>query len=115
MIETQINQKKKRGKVVKHIIPAISNIISIGIENLFTNEIIEKAKKYKPAFIDIALERKNIVRGEKNSEPEKWEINKDEKGNLSDWICKNGTKEDFVNFESIFEIIDRELVNRGSQ
>ncbi|OIR24883.1 AAA family ATPase [Bathymodiolus thermophilus thioautotrophic gill symbiont] len=107
--------KGKKGKVVKHIIPTTDNTISIGIENLFTNETIKKAKKHKPAFIDITPEVEKTVRGKKISEPEKWEINKDEKGNLCDWICKNGTKEDFVNFESIFEIIDRELVNRGSQ
>lgn len=95
-------------KVLKRVIPTIKdNIIAKGIENLFDNKILEKAIKNKKAYIDITPTITKTERGNDIVIPEKWEINKDEKGNLCDWICNNGTKNDFKNFEKIFEIIEQ--------
>lgn len=94
-------------KVFKRVIPTVeNNIIAKGIENLFGKIILEKAILHKKAYIDITPTITKTERGSDVTIPEKWEINKDEKGNLCDWICQNGTKDDFKNFEKIFEIIE---------
>jgi len=33
-------------------------------------------------------------------------INKDEKGNLCNWLCENGTAEDFAHFKAVFQVIE---------
>ncbi|MCT7501639.1 AAA family ATPase [Aliarcobacter cryaerophilus] len=100
-------QDKEIGKIFKRTIPTIEgSIIEKGIENLFSKIVLEKAIKDKQEYIDITSEIIKTERGVVTKIPEKWEINKDEKGNLCDWICANGTKEDFKNFEEIFKIIE---------
>ena len=37
--------------------------------------------------------------------PEKWTVNDDEKKNLCDWICENGTAEDFASFTVVFDLL----------
>jgi predicted RNA binding protein with dsRBD fold (UPF0201 family) len=104
-------QDAEEVKVFKRIIPRVeNNKIEKGIENLFDKPILEKAIKNKEAYIDITCGTKKTERGEAVLIPEKWEINKDEKVNLCDWICQNGTADDFKNFEKIFEII-KEIIN----
>lgn len=100
-------QDKEIGKIFKRTIPTIEDsIIEKGIENLFSKIVLEKAIQDKQEYIDITSEIIKTERGVVTIIPEKWEINKDEKGNLCDWICANGTKEDFKNFEEIFKIIE---------
>ena len=77
--------------------------ITNGIENLFPNSFIKIAMQVKTAFIDIKREN-NRIRGDQVKN-KSYSINKDEKTNLCDWICKNGTANDFVNFNSVFEFI----------
>ena len=38
-------------------------------------------------------------------QPEKIEVNRNEKKNLCDWLCANGTKEDFEGFDIVLDII----------
>jgi len=100
-------QDEETEKVFKRVIPTVEkNIITKGIENLFDKTILKQAIDNKKAYIDITPEITKTERGDDIVIPEKWEINKDEKGNLCDWICENGTKDDFKNFEKIFEIIE---------
>lgn len=100
-------KENKNGNVYKRVMPTIeSNPIKKGIENLFPKETIEKAKTHKKAFIDITPELDKLERGEIVKIPEIWEVNKNEKKNLCDWITQNGTKEDFKNFKTIFEILE---------
>lgn len=95
-------------KVFKRVIPTVkNNVIEKGIENLFDKTVLEKAIGNKKAYIDITPTITKTERGSDVIVPEKWEINKDEKGNLCDWICQNGTKDDFKNFEIIFKIIEQ--------
>ena len=72
-----------------------------GIENLFSEKTLNRAKACKPEFIDIAEKHEKMVRGQSQEIPETWEVNKDEKRNLCNWICQNGTQEDFRGFEEI--------------
>ena len=93
------------GNHYKRIIPTnLNGIVKKGIENLFSSELINKAISAKKAYVDL---KKTI--GTKRGidyEEEQNEINKDEKKNFCDWVCENGTKDDFENFMVIFNIIE---------
>ncbi|EAI8623842.1 hypothetical protein A9M93_01385 [Campylobacter lari] len=83
------------------------NFLNKGIENLFSKETTDKIEKEKPQYIDFTQSCKRI-RGKKD-ENYKYFVNKDEKVNLCNWICENGTEKDFENFKVILEIIDEFL------
>lgn len=96
-----------KSNVYKRIINSIvENPIEKGIENLFSMETIEKAIQEKTAFVDKTPQITKLVRGEEIIEPEKWEINPNEKRNLCDWLAENGTTEDFQNFTVVFDILN---------
>ncbi len=96
-----------RNNIVKKIMPSVSkNPIKKGVENLFSQETIEKVMNQNPQFIDVTEETKKIVRGKEMNVPKSFSTNLDEKGNLCNWLCENGTRHDFENFERIFNIID---------
>ena len=86
-----------------------SHPIKKGIENLFSKETLERACKYKPAFIDIDPEHEKRRRGEMITVAEEWTVNGDEKTNLCDWLCENSTKEDFQHFSKIFDLLQEIL------
>jgi len=103
------NQKRN---LYKRIVPLIEkNPIKKGIENLFSHKTIKNAIEYNKAFIDITEATKKIIRGEEILNDKLYEVNKDEKGNLCDWICENGTVNDFRDFKVIFKIIEDVLNN----
>jgi len=100
-------QNQEKPKIFRKIIPFFeTNYFDRGIENLFSKETIEKAIKFKPAFVDITEESSKTVRGIKEIIPAKYDVNKDEKGNLCNWLCEVGTVEDFKNFDKVFEILE---------
>ena len=104
--EEQLGPDEK-GNLLRRIIPLQSNNpIQKGIENLFSKETLQRARQHKPAFIDIDPERTRTVRGEPQNVPEKWTVNSDEKTNLCDWLCENGTREDFQCFEVIVPLLN---------
>ena len=80
-----------------------------GIENLFDKAALEKAREHKTAFIDIEFERKKEERGKTINIPEEWTVNKDEKANLCNWLCANGTADDFQHFRVIFDMLEEIL------
>ena len=91
-------------KVVRRRIPLIDeHPIKEGIENLFSRNTIERARAYKAAFIDIDPARTKTVRGKGTDVPERWTVNEDEKTNLCNWICDNGSVEDFGSFRMLFD------------
>ena len=53
--------------------------IEKGIENLFSRATLERARKFKPAFVDINEAHTSTVRGEIHTIPETWTVNEDEK------------------------------------
>ncbi|MDE0261114.1 MAG: hypothetical protein OXJ37_01745, partial [Bryobacterales bacterium] len=77
---------------------------------LLPRDVLERAIAEKPAFIDIRDEHKSTIRGEEATIPAEWSVNEDEKTNLCNWICENGTGGDFTGFETILDLID-ELMN----
>ena len=91
------------GHIFRRTIPSQENIIKKGIENLFPETTIKKALEHKKEFVDYKI-IKGTTRGVKYIE-EINVINKDEKRNFANWVCENGTAEDFRNFEVVFSII----------
>jgi len=98
-------QDEDFGTNYKRMIPSIpTSRIKRGIENLFPDLFIDKAIQHKKDFIDIKRQIYSI-RGVDTDETH-YEVNKEEKTNLCNWACENGTEEDFKNFEIIFDIIE---------
>ena len=87
----------------KHPIPK-------GIENLFDRKTLESVRQFYKAFIDIVPELTRLERGEEIQEPESWSVNQNEKRNLCNWLCQNGTHNDFRHFEPVFGVLE-EVMN----
>ena len=99
-----------RGKMSKRRIPKQeSNPLENGIENLFEKATLEKARKDKPAYIDIKGEHVAMKRGKEKNIPEEWTINENEKTNLCDWLCEHGTADDFKHFGKVFDLLEETL------
>lgn len=97
----------QKGQVHKRVVPSIeSHPITVGIENLFPPETIQKVETENPQFVDIVEPTQRRVRGEVRASPGSKSINKDEKGNLCNWLCEFGTANDFAHFNSVFQIIE---------
>lgn len=102
--DTQIKEDSV-GRLFKKVIPKQVSPVEKGIENLFRNETLSRARAHKPAFIDVTESFQKITRGVKEIVPEIWEVNRDEKRNLCDWVCQNSSASDFSNFQVIFDIL----------
>jgi hypothetical protein len=101
----------EKGKLIKRVIPlVVSSSISVGIENLLPEELMAQLEVSHPQFIDVVVATSKRVRGQEIVSPEKKTINKDEKGNLCNWVCDNGLACDFRNFKIIFQIIESNLL-----
>lgn len=105
----------RKGQLIKRVMPLIADSeITIGIENLIPATVIRRLEATHPQFIDICQPAVKRTRGIDVTIPAKKSVNKDEKKNLCEWLCVNGTVEDFCNFVSVFEIIEDELLNNSS-
>ena len=83
--------------------------IKKGIENLLSQATLDKARAANEAFINVTPEHPTTVRGEHQTIPETWEVNEDEKTNLCNWLCENGTPEDFQHFQVISDLLEEAL------
>jgi hypothetical protein len=100
-------ENKDKNQVYKRVIPSIDNHpIKIGIENLFPIETIKKLEKEMPQFIDLKSENTVRIRGVESKQPALKSINKNEKGNMCNWLINHGAYKDFIHFDSIFQIIE---------
>lgn len=88
------------------------NPIQRGVENLFSRETLQRAVESRSAFIDKIEGHGRTLRGSMVKVPEVWAVNKDEKSNLCDWICENGTVEDFRHFQPVLEMIHEIVENK---
>ena len=103
-------QRASHGKVHRLIVPKhTEHQIAKGIEHLFDRDTLMRTRDHKAAFIDIEAAHESTVRGEATEVPEKWSVNKYEKTNLCNWLCENGTAEDFRHFEPIFAMLEEVL------
>ena len=103
-------EKSENGLIISCITPNHENPIQTGIENLFPKGTINKAQQYQLSFIDHTRETTKVENGIESKVPEIFKINKDQKTNFCNWLCKEGTKEDFKHFEVIFEKIQKYLL-----
>ena len=94
-----------RANVYGRSMPQVSNQpIQKGVEHLFSHETLERARKYKFAFIDV-VKSWEIKRGERLPASETWTVNENEKRCLCDWLCQNGTADDFQHFRPVLEML----------
>lgn len=80
-----------------------ASLVEAGIENLFSENFLMKAYNHKNDFLDKKTEE---IRGKETTT---YKVNEDEKRNLCNWICENGTAVDFEKFKPIFERIRKIL------
>ena len=100
-------ENTNRGKLFQRTIPLqCDSLVDKGIENLFSMDTLRKALDFHSSFIDFDPERMGTVRGAAVRIPEKWTVNEHEKMNLCNWLCENGTAEDFQGFEVVFELLE---------
>ncbi len=101
----------RKGKLLQRSIPLqYQQPIKKGIENLFSKSTLEKARRHNPAFFSTEDEHGGTNEdGQLITIPEKWSINDGEKTNLCDWLCENGTPEDFRRFQLIFDLMEEAL------
>ena len=98
------------GNRIRLTIPKkIDHPIDTGIENLFNKVALQKAMDCKPDFIDITEAHNEKIRGKIQLVPEQWAVNEDEKTNLCNWLCENGTDEDFHHFQVVFDLLEESL------
>ena len=108
-------QNSDSGSLFQRTIPFYSgNPIRKGIENLFGKASLEEARCHKPEFFDVEHQRRVTERGVERVIPEIWSVNDDEKMNLCDWLCQNGSKDDFECFEVIFNLMHEVLHSSAS-
>jgi predicted ATP-binding protein involved in virulence len=94
------------GRISKRTIPINqNNPIKKGIENLLSIETIEKLETGNPCYIDITPATTKKIKGVDVAILEVREVNKDEKRNICDWLCQNGTRKDFEGFKPAIDII----------
>jgi len=103
------SEKDIENKIFKISIPRNhSNLITIGIENLLSNNIIKEAltKGY--------IEHISIVKkvGETTKTIENYELVKSQKSNLCNWFCteRDNSTEDIETFRVIFDLIEDKLL-----
>lgn len=76
------------------------------IENLFLNDLLDKARCSQQTFFDITAE--HIIQKSWNEVivPESYSIPNNQKTNLCNRICSHASVEDFVNFKEIFSKVN---------
>jgi predicted ATP-binding protein involved in virulence len=99
------------GNLFRRTIARQPHTITSGIENLFSDEAVLKSIERKRAFVDVKQEHSFVERGVETIIPEVWKVNKDEKRNLCDWLCENGTARDFSSFTLVFDILEEVLAS----
>ena len=96
-------------------IPKQNHKVYSGIENLFPDETMKRARNHNEVFVNVEGARTDIVSGVETSYPEQWKVNKNQKRNLCNWLTNCGQANDFSYFSSIFDILEDVLDMNGEQ
>ena len=100
-------QDSQKNLVFKRVLPSVDeNPVTIGIENLFSPATISKIENENPQYIDVKEASLKRIRGVETTIPASKSVNKDEKGNMCNWLCEHGEAEDFSGFVTAFDIIE---------
>lgn len=101
--------------IFKRVIsPQLESPIKKGIENLFSLDTIKRVILADSTLVDKVSAHQEWIKGIETTIPESFKTHPDKKKSLCDWICANGTKEDFSNFQAIFEIIETTILSKSS-
>ncbi len=102
-----------RGRAFQRQLPLLEDSpVRRGIENLFGKAALEQARDHDVALFDVDKAHTKIVQGTEHEIPDVWTIHDDQKkANLCDWMCTNGTREDFEEFKVVFDILDEVFGN----
>ncbi len=101
---------RDNGRLYQRSIPLhTSNPLKTGIENLFTKATLESALADDDTLIDIESEHEAHVEGHKQTVPERWTVNDNQKRHLCDWLCEHGDPEDFQAFREVLDVLDEVL------
>ncbi|WP_036536931.1 hypothetical protein, partial [Neosynechococcus sphagnicola] len=108
LYDCDTNKKNSQNNFVfKRVLPSVEeHPIAIGIENLLSTATIEKIENENPQYIDIKEASSTRIRGIETNILASKSVNKDEKGNMCNWLCAHGTAEDFYGFGVVFDIIE---------
>ena len=112
--EENVHCQKRENVYRRRIGKLEDHPIQKGVENLFSKATMGRAGEDKPAFIDINPAGQGRERGAPVTISETWTVNADEKTNLCNWLCENGTAEDFQHFQPILEML-REIIEEVSE
>ncbi|MDE0472340.1 MAG: AAA family ATPase [Ekhidna sp.] len=80
--------------------------IEKGIENLFKDDFMEKAREFSKGFIKKSSETQNLDTPDEET-TETWEVT--DKNGLCEWICTNSKKEDFTQFKEVLDEVRKIL------
>ena len=98
------------GKLVRRVVPKQNaNPVDKGVENLFGEGTLKKAMTGDPAFVDVTPAHPAVQGGESITVPEQWVVNDNQKTNLCDWLCENGSADDFANFAIMLDLLEELL------
>ena len=98
------------GKVHRRVMPKYAeHPLTKGIEHVFERATLMRALEHEKAFINIDQAHGSTVRGESRTVPEKWSVDPNEKTNLCEWLCENGSVDDFRLFGKIFTMLEELL------
>lgn len=99
------------GDVYKRRIPCcVKNPIKKGIENLLSQDTIDKIRGHEKSLI-----RKRMREDEgSGAEVVYFEVANNKKTIVQEWICGNGTKEDFENFKGVLNMI-KEIIDEDKK
>ena len=84
--------------------------ITDGVENRFPRCTLERARNAKTDLINIETEHTKVERGISRTVPETWTVDRNEKKNLCEWLCREGRAEDFSRFGEVFDML-REILD----
>ena len=97
-----------RGRAFQRQLPLLEESpVRRGIENLFGAPALERARDHDVTIFDVDKAHTKVVQGIEHETPDVWTIHDDaKKANLCDWMCANGTLEDFEGFKVVFDILE---------
>ena len=103
------SDRHKEGILFSRKLRKYSHPLEKGIENLFSQETLEKVRKKGMGIIHTTPS--TVRKSDDGSEekiPEKWEIKDDSrKATLCEWLCEHGTQDDFQHFAEIFDMLEK--------
>ena len=103
----QGNQDKGRF-LWRRITKVEANPVGKGIENLLAKETLEKAREHDPKFFaEVARVERELP--DRRAIFDRWTVKGERKVDLCDWLCENGSAEDFQHFEAVLDLIQAAL------